>query len=187
MLCGIMLIITSIDVNAQHYFVVGKDTTFCNYLVYGTTAQGFLNSLEYTDTTGKNIILEGRDNVPDVATFFINGFSIDKTPVRAHKPNGYIRYTERAVDGKLRVYLARQSYTPAMGSLEAGGPSGIYRFYLKMPDGTYYKINNKHNMEDFIKPYLLKCKDFENQYKGDFSAHEGPFMKMIRLYNSLCE
>jgi len=198
---GLVMIVTSFNIYAQDYFIVRKDTTFCSKLNYSTTAQGYLKSIEYTDVNGKRKSVDGRKNVPDVSTFYQDSISIDKTPLKANRPDSYIRYTERAVDGKLKVYIAQQgynqgtmSYGPGLNSgsnnnrLEStGGPSGIYRFYLKMPDGTYYKINNKGNMKKFIRPYLLKCTEFKNEYKGDYSAREQPFTDMIRLYNSLCE
>ncbi|MFL5731220.1 MAG: hypothetical protein ACJ75J_17155 [Cytophagaceae bacterium] len=181
----------------EFYFVTSKDTTYCQELSYGTTGQGYLDKLEYTDLSGKKVLLKGRKNVPDVLTFYMKGEIIDKTPLKANAPDGYIRYTDRVVDGKLKVYLAQQGYNntimynpatpPGMSPFSTGGPSGLYRFYIKMPDGTYYKINNAGNMKKYIKPYLLQCSAFKNQYKGDFSTHEEPFMEMIRLYNSVCK
>jgi len=184
----------------EEYFVTKDDTVFCKDMSYGTTAQGFLNELKYTDLNGNKVELKGRKNVPDVLTFYKFGSIIDKTPLKANKPDSYIRYTDRAVNGKLKVYLAQQGYlaggmtynpsvyTASSGGWQStGGPSGIYRFYIKMPDGSYYKINSKKNMKNIIKPYLLSCKEFENNYKGDFSTREQPFMDMIKLYNSLCK
>lgn len=180
---------------AQNYFVVGKDTTFCAELFYLTNAQGALNSIKYTDTDGKTVELKGKNDVPDVTTFCKEGICWDKIPLKAEKPGGYTRYTMRIVDGKLKVYLAQQEqssnyhYTPGAAAgdwSDTGGPVGLYRFFIKMPDGNYYKINSKKNMKVIIKPYLLKCDEFADEYKGDFSSLEGPFMEMIMLYNSLC-
>ncbi len=180
---GLLLIITCINVYAQDFFIVREDTTFCNNLKFSTTSQGYLKSISYDDLNGKSVSIEGRKKVPDVLTFCINGSLIDKTPLKAHKPDGYIRYTERAVDGKLKVYVGRQESVD-LGSGNVA--SGTYRFFIKMPNGTYYKINKKSNMEKYIKPYLLKCVEFKNQYKGDFSRREPQFIEMIKLYNSLC-
>jgi DNA-directed RNA polymerase subunit L len=180
---GLLLIITCINVYAQDFFIVKEDTTFCNNLKFSITSQGYLKSMSYDELTGKSVSIEGRKKVPAVLTFCIKGVLIDKTPLKAHKPDGYIRYTERAVDGKLKVYIGRQeSVNLGNGNV----PSGTYRFFIKMPDGTYYKINKKSNVEKYIKPYLLKCEEFKNQYKGDFSRREFQFMEMIKLYNSLC-
>ena len=187
--------VTAQQKSEQSYFVTGKDTTFCKTLKFGTNLQGYLNKLQYTDMNGKNIELKGKKEVPDVITFFVKGIIIDKTPLKADKPDGYIRYTERVVDGKLKVYLAQQgynssrTYTPGspFGDFSTRGPVGIYRFYIKMPDGTYYQINDKGNMRDHIKPFLLSCTDFKNEYKGDFSTCEEAFMEMIKLFNSKCE
>ncbi|MEI6767245.1 MAG: hypothetical protein WCM76_16565 [Bacteroidota bacterium] len=190
---GILLITMSLSIYAQDYFIVKKDTTFCKNLSYNTTSQGYLRSMKYTDMDGQEVSLKGRDKVPDVLTFFIDGVSIDKTPLVANKPDSYIRYTQRAVDGVLKVYISDpgqtgMQYTPgaAGGDWSTGGPSGTYRFFLKMPNGTYIKVNSPKNMKEKIKPFLLKCEEFKKQYKGDFSTMEKPFIEMIELYNSLC-
>ncbi len=191
----LLLLITNINTYAQDYFIVKQDTTFCSDLKYSTTSQGYLKAIEYTDADGKTVLIKGRKNVPDVITFYIRYSTIDKIPLKADKPDGYIRYTKRMVDGKLKVYLAQQSttstitYTPGApsGDWNTGSARGSYRFFIKMPDGTYYKINSKSNLKKYIKPYLLQCEEFEKQYKGSFSTREWPFMEMIKLYNSLCE
>ena len=197
------------------YFVTGSDTVFCTSLEYGTSAQGYLNNLEYTDLTGKNVLLHGRKEVPDVSTFHMGSIVYDKVPLKAHQPDSYIRYTERVVDGKLKVYLSQQNmvttyntldrvkfnppvqvnsghYQPGGSSLvssgiPSSGHSGLYRFYLKMPDGKYYKINKSGNVKKIIRPYLENCEDFVKAYKGDYSTREKPFMEMIELYNTLCK
>lgn len=185
---------SGLKIQAQDYFIVKGDTTFCTDLEYKTTAQGYLKQIKFKDRYGNEVKIKGRRKVPDVLTFYIDSITIDKTPLKAHKPKGYIRYTERAVDGKLKVYVNQQRYNESVrytpgspnGDFTSGGPMGTYRFFLKMPDGTYYKINKKKNMKKYIKPYLLKCKAFREKYTGDFSRKEYEFMKMIRLYNSLC-
>lgn len=197
-----LLLLTDINLFAQDFFIVQNDTTFCKDLNYTTTAQGYLNSIQYTDQRGKKISMIGRENVPDVATFYIKGRLIDKTPLKANVPDGYIRYTVRAVDGKLRVYFVEPGYSSGTGIRYQGvenftnpnsywntsGHTGLYRFYLRMPEGIFYKINSKNNMDKYIKPYLLACTEFQSKYRGDFStAKEKPFMEMIELYNSLCQ
>ena len=164
----------------KDYFVTKTDTVFCTELTYNTTAQGYLKNFKYTDLTGKPV--EIKKNVPDVQTFYHHGQTDDKIPLKADKPDSYIRYTCRSVDGPLKVYLAYQTYSSGSGS-----SSGTYRFFLKLPDGTFYKINNKKNLKNFIKPYLLKCPAFASNYKGDFSTREKPFIETIKLYNSLCK
>jgi len=197
----VIMIVSSVNIYSQDYFIVNKDTTFCSNLEYTTTAQGYLKSIKYIDENNIEKSIEGRKKVPNVVTFYIDSVAYDKTPLKANKPNSYIRYTKRVVDGKLKVYLGSQAnnsgtmiYNPSSHSSfnhngweSTGGPSGIYRFYLKVPNGTYYKINSKKNMKKYIKPYLLKCAKFSSEYKGDFSTREEPFINMINLYNSLCE
>ena len=141
--------------------------------------------------------MEGRKNVPDVLTFYnhIYDYTYDKIPLNPSKPNGYIRYVKRAIDGKLKTYSNLKSrnnapdrYTPGgpFGDWNFGGPAGAYHFNIKMPDGTFYDINNK-NIKKYIKPFLLKCEEFKNQYNGDFRKNEDRFNEMIELCNSLCD
>jgi hypothetical protein len=69
----------------------------------------------------------------------------------------------------------------------SGNVSGTYRFFIKMPDGSFHKINNKKNLNTIIKPFLLECNAFSSNYQGIFSTREKPFMETIELYNSLCK
>ena len=183
---------------SQDYFVANNDTTFCKDLDYTTNTQGFLIVVSYTDSTGSKIKIEGKKKVPDVQTFYKKGVFIDKTPVKANKPDSYIRYEERDVDGKLIVYLGERGNASStyIGKNTLGNPTlmkssgyvGKYRFYLKMPDGTFYQINSEKNIRKYIEPYLMSCSEFESEYKGDvYDTSEEAFMATIRLYNSLCK
>ena len=67
------------------------------------------------------------------------------------------------------------------------GSVGSYRFFIRMPDGTVHKINDKKNMNEVIKPFLLRYSEFKTEYKGEFKDDEYTFMEMIKLYNSLCD
>ena len=186
---SLSIIFSSACVYSQDYFIVNnKDTTFCSNLWYGTNPQGYLNHLKYTTVDGKEIEIEKKKNVPNITTFFQDGHFIDKTPLKASKPDSYVRYTERAVDGKLIVYTS-SPYASAANTNSDGsqGNVGSYRFIIKMPDGKYYKINDKGNMKKHIIPYLNKCSAFKTEYKGEFKTKEEPFIEMIELYNTLCK
>lgn len=174
------------DTGKNYFIVKGRDTTHCQKLEYRTNPQGYLAGLEFTDEDGREVKIDGRKNVPDVETICVNNVIYDKVPLKASKPNSYIRYTERVVDGKLKVYLSRPHYNDDIHG-GSGGPVGTYRFFIKMPDGTYYKINSNSNMNKHIKPYLLNCPEFKEGYKGPFSSTEEQFEKMIRYYNSVCQ
>jgi hypothetical protein len=163
------------------YFVTSThDTTFCKYISYEVTIQGSLHKLEYTDLNDKSIVVKGIANLRDVVTIFRNNSFIDKVPQKPKRPKGYVNFKKREVNGTLIVYLTQQGRTSA-------GPAGTYDFFIKMPDGTFYKINSQKNMENHIKPFLLECKAFASHYNGDFRTEEKPFMDMIKLYNSLCK
>jgi hypothetical protein len=161
------------------YFITKKDTIFCTELTYTTTARGVLKSIKYTNLNGQKI--EIKKNLPDVQTFYLFGSSYDKIPFKANKPDGPRKYTHRIVDGTLKVYLAEQTTS------SSGNVSGVYRFFIKFPDGTFYKINKRKNLNNVIKPYLLKCLAFKSSYKGDFSTRQNPFIETIKFYNSVCK
>ena len=167
------------------YFITGKDTTYCGNLKYEMGI--FLEKVSYTNNNGKRVTIEGNLAMPDISTFCISGECVDKVPIKPGRWRFY-RYQPRKVDGKLRVYLQTGSTTSTdMFGDGRSNPVGKYRFFICMPDGTFYKINSKKNMEKYIKPYLLSCSVFAQQYKGNFSTREEPFMEMIRLYNALCK
>ena len=182
----------------KDYFVIYKDTTFCQNLEFYTSSQGFLNEIEYTDLNGTVVHIKGRKNVPEVLTFYTNGTMIDKTPLKASKPDGYIRYTERRVNGKLIVYLEEPelvrvrdgNFSMNPNHLYSNGAnyghSGKYRFIIRFPDGRFYKANSAGNMKKYIKPYLLQCPDFATNYKKKYSTKEIPFIEMIAFYNYYC-
>lgn len=173
--------------SSSFYFVTkANDTTFCKELKYRPAPQGQLGKLTYTTLDGKKISIKGRDNVPDVVTFYLDGKIMDKIPQKANKPNSYVRFTERVVDGKLKVYLQRQGIDQTAKTSTAA-PMGSYRFIIKMPNGEYYKINKKKNIQDVIRPYLGECKLFLKEYTGDYSYREAEFINTIELFNSLCE
>lgn len=208
-----LLLIATINSYSQDYYIIDKDTTFCENLKYTTTAQGYLKQISYS-IKGKETLIKGRKNVPDIITFHTDSTTVDKIPLKADKPKGkYIRYTPRVVDGKLKVYKSKRkivtsSYdtgfkfqnTRYITTHNTEGHAGIYRFFIKFPDGTYYKIDKKKNRKKFIEPYLLKCQKFKEAYTGDFVFKEKPnlkaeepfkeredsFKKIIELYNSLC-
>lgn len=187
--------IISNHISAQDYFVVQNDTTFCENLNFRTTAQGYLKKISYTSSEGTEVNIEKRKNVPDVVTFYIKGVTKDKTPLKASKPNSYVRYMERMIDGKLITYsntftrpTSSTKYTPnsPFGPFKTGGTMGAYHFTIKMTNGVFYDISKK-NIKKYIKPFLLKCEKFKNQYKGEYKKAEIPFNEMIELYNSLCD
>ncbi len=210
-------IIFSLSINSfsQDYFIIKNDTTFCNKLKYTTSSQGYLKKLEFINLSGIETTLKGKKNVSDVSTIYLKGNTFDKIPLKASKPKSYVRFTKRVVDGKLKVYLMRQktitTIRPTSSTKIAPnttlvthygpekGAAGNYRFFIKLPNGTFYKVNKKKNIEKYIEPYLLKCEEFKKQFKGfhfdraKFAAkgssldeNEQHFIEQIELYNSLC-
>uniref|UniRef100_UPI00404A98B5 hypothetical protein n=1 Tax=Gelidibacter sp. TaxID=2018083 RepID=UPI00404A98B5 len=192
---AVLIGVLSTNMSAQDYFVVQNDTTFCKNLDYRTTAQGYLKKISYINSEGNEVSIEGRKNVPDVITFYRDSLTIDKIPLKASKPDSYVRYIARAVDGKLKTYSnaftrskSADKYTPGnpLGDWNYGGTMGAYHYTIKMPNGIFYDISNK-NIKKHIKPFLLKCVEFKNQYKGEYKKNEVYFNQMIELYNSLCD
>jgi hypothetical protein len=59
---SILFILSGITLNAvpdslQNYFATKTDTVLCKALKYGTTAQGWLSWITYTDMSGKEVSL----------------------------------------------------------------------------------------------------------------------------------
>lgn len=182
----------------KYYFVTKEhDTVRCKKMEWNVLTNGKLRTLEYTDLDGKKIHLKGKNKVPNIITFYENGTFYDKLPSKINKPNGYYKYIRRSVNGKLRVYLRHQGEGTMFISDKGGnlvntrkgftkGPVGLHRFWIRFPDGSIYKVNKKKNMNDIIIPYLKKCENFLNTYKGNYSTDEDSFIKMIKLYNKSC-
>lgn len=180
---SILLLFLSLNLYSQtdkDYFITqNKDTVFCTELTFNTSTWGELNFLSYVRPDGAPVVYKSKKTVPGVLTFYIDGKTIDRIPL---KPNSKreIRYTERTVDGHLKVYLVHQNNS------NTSDGTVMYIFYLKMPDAKYYKINSNKNMDEIIIPYLKSCSAFIDSYKGDYSNSEEAFMKMIHLFNDLC-
>ncbi|MBD3636468.1 MAG: hypothetical protein HUJ25_03925 [Crocinitomicaceae bacterium] len=174
LLCGI-------NAYQQDYFIIDdKDTTKCVDLEYSLTVQGWLKRVSYTTLDGEKVEIDGRKEVPNVTTFCIDSVTFDRTPLNPKKPEKYIRYDLRTVDGKIKVYAPGQRINTN------GDPVGKYRFFVRFPDGEWYTVNSK-NMETIIKPYLIKCKAFASSYSGEFSTSEEEAIEMFELYNQLCQ
>ncbi len=182
---------------SQDYYIVENDTTYGKELRYEITAQGYLKEISFKKPDGTAIMLKKKKELRNVTSLYINEISIDRVPLKPSKPEGYVRFLVRAVDGKIKTYsndsyrpTTTTKYTPGspFGDFKEGGSKmGSYHYTIKMPDGTYYDIKKRKNLNNHIKPFLLKCQKFKKQYKGDYNTHEKSFNKTIKLYNSLCQ
>lgn len=179
----ILIIALNTNLKAQNgldYFITQTiDTVYGTELKYGTGSWGALNFISYIRPDGVPIKYKSKKTAPTVLTLYIDGKTIDRIPL---KPNSKreVRYLERTIDGPLVVFLQHQKES------NYGNGTVMYIFYLKMPDGIFYKINSNKNMKNVIIPYLKECKLFVDSYTGDYDNKEEPFMEMIRLYNSVC-
>jgi hypothetical protein len=201
------------------FFVVGRDTTFCNRLRYRQFGDRSLLEIQYMDLQGNKVQLIGRKNLPDVLSFRIDGVYIDKNPFMPNQGGNNYRYDRRYVDGKLKVYLDSNIWydTTMVHSaflkhdvqvIERHGPTGSYRFLIKMQDGKYYNANSKKDRKQYIEPLLYRCEAFARDFKGTLAKtetfasprgwvwnkawgtitqDEENFMEAIVLYNSLCD
>lgn len=172
-------LVFSQNTDFDYFITQKKDTVFCSELKYRTNTWGYINFLSYIQPDGTPIKYQSKKTVPVILTLYTQGNTIDRIPLKPKSKHDVI-YLKRTVDGPLKVYLQHQnqSYSSA-GTV-------MYIFYLKMPDGTFYRINDKLNMSQIIVPYLKKCTAFTSQYDGDYSNKEEAFIGMIRLYNQLC-
>ncbi|WP_395052995.1 hypothetical protein [Flavobacterium sp.] len=150
-----------------------------------------MSSIDYTDMEGKTVELKGKKNLTDVTSFYMNGNVIDKIPQKANKPKSYVKWARRVVDGKLKVnYYYNGMSVNNMGTGFMGGVntnSSITKFFIKMPDGTFYDIRKSRDRKKYIIPYLKQCDAFNSEYNGDFDSSYEEFTKMIVIYNSLCK
>lgn len=175
------------------YYIVGSDTIFCTSLWYSKTIQSYIETVNYVDLEGDSVSMNEKSEVRAIVSFHILGSTVDRVPQKANKPDKYVQWADRIVDGKLALnYYRKRSRTIELSN-GAGGQNNsidskvIIIFYVKMPDGTYYDINKKSDRTKYIIPYLKKCKAFRDAYKGDYSHEKDEFIKTIELYNSLCE
>ncbi|MFH0865986.1 MAG: hypothetical protein V1904_07310 [Bacteroidota bacterium] len=152
-------------------------------------AGGNVTKIEYSDMDGNEVLIKGKSDCEEIKTFCTSGQIYDLVPLKDSKPDGYKRHMWRKVDGKLKLY----DYTDYVTSNYSLGKKDPYqestvsveRYMIKLNDDKYYDINKK-NVTTYIKPFLLLCSDFKDQYKGDFSADKEQFEEMIKLYNLLC-
>lgn len=191
---SVLIISFSFVLYAQDdYFIVESDTTFCSNLEYKLTGQSYLKELTYQDINGETITIEGRKNIPNISTFYINDKTIDKIPQKTNKPDKYIKWAERVVDGKLIInyysstmttYTQKSTFESPFGD---GTTTGISKFYIKLPDGVFYNILKSSDRKNHIIPYLKKCEAFNSKYTGEFKPNYDKFIKTVELYNSLCK
>jgi len=173
------------------YYIIGSDTTYCTGLWYSKTSQSYIGTVNYVGMEGDTVSMNERSKVRSIVSFHILGSTVDRVPQKASKPNRYVQWADRIVEGKLTLnYYRKRSRTIELNG--AGGQNSmqskvIVIFYVKMPDGTYYDINKKSDRKKYIIPYLEKCKAFKDAYEGDYSHEKDDFVKTIELYNSLCE
>ena len=183
----LLIIFCSLKTYSQEdYYIKGQDTIRVSNLTYDLTMQSYLAELSYTDTNGKPVTVKGRKNLSDVSTLYINYVTIDKIPQKAHKPKGYVKWAHRVVYGKLIV----DYYTNSMTTSRAGSrpvTTSITKFFIKMPDGTFYDIRKSKDRKKHIIPYLQQCSEFVSAYDGNYSSDYKSFTEMILLYNSLCK
>lgn len=179
MLMGLILIPGSAqEITPQFYFInLQKDTIFCKTLNYGTNTKGYLNSLDYITIDDVPYEFNGKKNIPNILTFYINGKILDKIPYRLGSNSKLYVYSERLTDGELKVYI--NHIIPDV--------SVVYRFYIQFDDGTMYRVDKRSDLEEQIKPRMLSCENFKDALTWEISDEEEKFLKAVRLYNSLCE
>lgn len=177
--------------NSQNsdYFVVESDTTFCTYLSYTLTVQSYLATVSYLNSDRKRVVFKGRTNIPNITTFYINGKTIDRIPQKTDKPDKYIKWAERVVDGKLIVNYYNNEISTSNQYSDGSSKNittGVTKFFIKLPDGVFYDINKSSDMKKHIIPYLENCEAFKMEYKGDYSRNYEEFIETVKLYNSRC-
>lgn len=178
-----MLLFSSVA-NAQQtkkmdYFATTTDTTFCTALSFDTEqSNGELNYLEYTDLQGKEFILKGKENIPDILTFHIGNNAYDKQLDKASKvrinfimrdlfAQDSIKIHPKKIEKPIITLIVSQSTYTRTRSDGIGGPNSSTRkrisaFYMQgdgNPDVTrltYYYAN--------LKPFLLNNPEAMREY-----------------------
>jgi hypothetical protein len=195
-ICSLLVfLLAGLSIHAQEYFVRGKDTTYARNMEYTTNSQGFITEIKYTDRSGKQVTLDGKKNLKNVQSLHYNNGVVERMPLKISKPDAYVRYGGRVVDGKLKVLLyddqeetltwVRNPWDQRMSKFQ-NTTSGTRLFYLRLPDGTLYDLSKKKEVKNNVMPYLMKCDEFRKQYKDDLSMKQNDIVKMIRLYNDVC-
>ena len=163
---------------AEYYFVKHDfDTVFCKSLSYGTGTWGVLNRLEYTTPEGISYELRGKNNIPKIITFYLNGKTFDRIPYNLGGSKKLYVYSERITGDKLKVYLDPMVQDESV----------IYRFYVRIEDGNFYKVDKRSDFENVIVPFMMKCEKFRNALDFPLTKDEKTFIKAAKLFNSLCE
>lgn len=166
---------------SNDYYATKTDTVYCSKLDFTCSYQGYLKLLTFTNTKGDSLAISGKENLVNVITIKIGNVIYDKVPQKVHRPNGYVKFIRRAIDGKLIVY----DYRSVMRTQQM--TSEIVKFFIKMPDGVYYNINKKKHLKKYIIPYISTCYEFLKVYNREMTNEKDKFMEMIKLYNSVCE
>ena len=76
----------------QDYFIVDGEKTYCDELYFETNGQSYLKTISYVDSNGDKIVIDSRENIPNISTFYIDGMTIDKVPQNTDKPKKYITH-----------------------------------------------------------------------------------------------
>jgi hypothetical protein len=192
---SVILLLSCCMLNAQEYFIKGKDTVYAKNMEYTVNMQGFITRLSYEDKSGKKTVIDGKKKLKDLKSLHYYSGTIERMPLKISKPDKYVRYGGRVADGKLVVLLyddkhetlswVRSPIDTRMDRFQTS-TSGTRLFYLRMPDGTLHNLDKRSAMKKQIKPYLLQCENFKKQYKGNFSMEQNKIVEMIRLYNTAC-
>ena len=184
-LLSLISIISLAQSSKPNYLVKqNQDTVACSSIEESRNG-GNVTLLNYVDASGKRNEIKGKANCEEVKTYCINGQSYDLIPLKASKPDGYQRHMWRKIDGRIKVYdYANQIDNGQIG--EEYNYVTVVKYVALLPDGKYYDINKK-NIENYIKPEVMKCEGFKNGFKGNFSEKPKEFDAMIKLYNESCK
>ncbi len=167
------------QVKSLDYFVKkGADTTYCISLE-ALRGGGNVGQFTYLDLDGKEQTIEGKEACQEVLTYVINDHPYDLIPLKASKPDGYLRHFWRKIDGKIKLYY----YFNVAGFGENSG--AIELTILQLGNGEYYFAKRK-NIKKVITPYLLQCDVFKKDYDGSIGHKPEDLDYWLKLYNSVC-
>lgn len=174
------------SVKSNYYFVTEDDTVFCSRLEFELNWLGNLSALEYTDMDGKMMEFFGTDTVPEVLTFYMNGVTLDNIPLKANRPQGRKIFTERIIDGPIKVYYSNEGSTIPTGHNKTFKFTISERFFIQLPDGEFYDLRSKKSRQKVLNPFLNKCSKYKDLLSGAITNDMENIKKRIKQYNSVC-
>lgn len=179
------------QINAQDempdFILRGKDTTFC-FITRIVRSAGPITKIEYISLDGDEKFEIKKDEIENIKTIRVGGYTMDYIPLKASKPDSYHRHIERKIDGKIIIYdhIRLQAETNKKGErqLTSTVGSGAAIKTIKLGKNNYYDVS-KSNIKEYVIPYLNKCKAFQDGFSDEVTSSN--IEEAVKFYNEVCK